>query len=75
MTFASTRLAFSLCFCNQFNSILVQADDCLPPIQQYTNNQLRALRRSGLRILTLTTIISGGFKRFYSTLAKTTFQT
>ena len=31
MTHASTRLAFSLYFCNQFNSILAQVDDCLPP--------------------------------------------
>jgi len=30
MTSASTRLAFSLHFCNQFNSTLAQADDCLP---------------------------------------------
>ena len=35
---------------NQFNSTLTQPDDCLSLVQQHTNNQLRALRRSGLRI-------------------------
>jgi len=44
-------------------------------IQQYTNNQLRAPRRSGLHIQTLTTIISGGFKELNSTLTKTKIQT
>jgi len=47
----------------------------IPLIQQYTNNQLRALRRSGLRIQILTVIISGGFKEFNSTLTKTKIQT
>ena len=30
---ASTRLAFSLYFCNQFNSTLAQIDDCSPLVQ------------------------------------------
>jgi len=75
MTSVSIRLAFSLYFCNQFNSTLIQADDCLSQVQQYTNNELRALRRSGLRIQILTTIISDGFKEFNSTLTETKIQT
>ena len=40
-------------------------------IQQYTNNQLRASRRSRLRIWTRTVIITDGFKEFNSPLTKT----
>ena len=46
----------------------------IPPVQQYTNNQIGTQIRSRLCIWILATIVLGGFKEFNSTLTKTEIQ-
>ena len=73
MTPASTRLAFSPYFCNQFNSTLARVIDNFISLTVHQANQCSHMLDCVSK--TLVMIFPGGFKKFDSALMKFTIQT